>query len=111
TYTVSMLHHSYRDPRKHHSFPTRRSSDLATGDNNAEKCLARGIPTIFDGHNLQSAVIEVQSQRTLVRFETRVSFKADERPLRLRSEEQTSELQSLAYLVCRLLLAKKKKIE
>src|SRR5205823_8154987 len=33
------------------------------------------------------------------------------RPLggRLRSEEHTSELQSLAYLVCRLLLEKKKK--
>src|SRR2546425_4230535 len=31
-------------------------------------------------------------------------------PARLRSEEHTSELQSLAYLVCRLLLEKKKKI-
>src|SRR2546425_8590084 len=30
---------------------------------------------------------------------------------RLRSEEHTSELQSLAYLVCRLLLEKKKRIE
>src|SRR2546425_7805456 len=30
-------------------------------------------------------------------------------PLRERSEEHTSELQSLAYLVCRLLLEKKKK--
>src|SRR2546425_4969097 len=29
----------------------------------------------------------------------------------LRSEEHTSELQSLAYLVCRLLLEKKKKIQ
>src|SRR2546425_8091903 len=29
-------------------------------------------------------------------------------PHRLRSEEHTSELQSLAYLVCRLLLEKKK---
>src|SRR2546423_3389314 len=29
---------------------------------------------------------------------------------RFRSEEHTSELQSLAYLVCRLLLEKKKKI-
>src|SRR5205823_13062539 len=31
------------------------------------------------------------------------------RPTPLRSEEHTSELQSLAYLVCRLLLEKKKK--
>src|SRR2546425_9391435 len=30
-------------------------------------------------------------------------------PIGLRSEEHTSELQSLAYLVCRLLLEKKKK--
>src|SRR2546425_8627572 len=30
---------------------------------------------------------------------------------RVRSEEHTSELQSLAYLVCRLLLEKKKKTE
>src|SRR2546425_8587233 len=29
---------------------------------------------------------------------------------RIRSEEHTSELQSLAYLVCRLLLEKKKKL-
>src|SRR3989441_6563057 len=32
-----------------------------------------------------------------------------ERCARMRSEEHTSELQSLAYLVCRLLLEKKKK--
>src|SRR2546425_8115139 len=32
-----------------------------------------------------------------------------ERAIDLRSEEHTSELQSLAYLVCRLLLEKKKK--
>src|SRR2546425_8039181 len=31
--------------------------------------------------------------------------------LAIRSEEHTSELQSLAYLVCRLLLEKKKKME
>src|SRR2546425_9074464 len=35
------------------------------------------------------------------------SFTAD--PKVMRSEEHTSELQSLAYLVCRLLLEKKKK--
>src|SRR2546425_5119373 len=33
----------------------------------------------------------------------------DRERLRSRSEEHTSELQSLAYLVCRLLLEKKKK--
>src|SRR5229473_4397867 len=34
---------------------------------------------------------------------------APSRPASSRSEEHTSELQSLAYLVCRLLLEKKKK--
>src|SRR5437763_17094537 len=36
---------------------------------------------------------------------------AARRPIRPRSEEHTSELQSPMYLVCRLLLEKKKKIE
>src|SRR2546425_6517019 len=36
-------------------------------------------------------------------------FKKSQDRLRSRSEEHTSELQSLAYLVCRLLLEKKKK--
>src|SRR2546425_4379558 len=42
-----------------------------------------------------------------------VRHQAVKRPDRLadRSEEHTSELQSLAYLVCRLLLEKKKKKE
>src|SRR2546425_9129777 len=34
---------------------------------------------------------------------------ANARAIQMRSEEHTSELQSLAYLVCRLLLEKKKK--
>src|SRR5687767_15762181 len=36
------------------------------------------------------------------------SMRLKEFPLPIRSEEHTSELQSLAYLVCRLLLEKKK---
>src|SRR2546425_6828010 len=41
---------------------------------------------------------------------TAVNPPSSEAPRRLRSEEHTSELQSLAYLVCRLLLEKKKTI-
>src|SRR2546425_5244926 len=37
------------------------------------------------------------------------SAAAPSTPVAVRSEEHTSELQSLAYLVCRLLLEKKKK--
>src|SRR2546425_5487538 len=54
------------------------------------------------------------SRRTPPRFRGRPSASwASARPSSdrgaLRSEEHTSELQSLAYLVCRLLLEKKKK--
>src|SRR2546425_9215035 len=38
------------------------------------------------------------------------TLRATSSPRRRRSEEHTSELQSLAYLVCRLLLEKKKKL-
>src|SRR5687767_15348720 len=46
------------------------------------------------------------AQRRLKYCTARSCFSA---PARVRSEEHTSELQSLAYLVCRLLLEKKKK--
>src|SRR2546425_6542868 len=39
----------------------------------------------------------------------KISFKPEILVMTARSEEHTSELQSLAYLVCRLLLEKKKK--
>src|SRR2546423_7854472 len=39
---------------------------------------------------------------------SRRASEVEETPIRSRSEEHTSELQSLAYLVCRLLLEKKK---
>src|SRR5687767_15621792 len=51
----------------------------------------------------------VEGQR---RFEERVEARVAQQlthQLEARSEEHTSELQSLAYLVCRLLLEKKKK--
>src|SRR2546425_9778185 len=52
--------------------------------------------------DLGDAVLEVQLERD--DGEALTARAAD------RSEEHTSELQSLAYLVCRLLLEKKKKI-
>src|SRR5690625_6567569 len=42
---------------------------------------------------------------------SRLSFTSVEDDIRARSEEHTSELQSRGHLVCRLLLAKKKKIK
>src|SRR5437879_13712572 len=73
-----------RDHRHLHSFPTRRSSDLSQC---LGSCRHRGPPT--RAHLLGR----------------------DARGIRNcgRSEEHTSELQSPMYLVCRLLLEKKKK--
>src|SRR2546425_8975577 len=58
------------------------------------------IPTLLTPHPRRRPQISRQQRRTMTQKE---EIKA------LRSEEHTSELQSLAYLVCRLLLEKKKK--
>src|SRR5205814_6658855 len=67
-----------------HRFPTRRSSDLARRMTNAS---APASPFV--------RAVEPDAQ-------------AGQPGLGLRSEEHTSELQSLRHLVCRLLLVKKK---
>src|SRR5437764_11331744 len=66
-----------------HSFPTRRSSDLGSSTRTSNPCRSR-------------------SSRT----STRRTSCPGSSPTR--SEEHTSELQSPMYLVCRLLLEKKK---
>src|SRR5205823_14467163 len=80
-----------QDPPPHrdlHSFPTRRSSDLLR-------------PDLFTNQNVRKADNAVLLCRLAdAMLEGR----------RGRSEEHTSELQSLAYLVCRLLLEKKKSL-
>src|SRR2546425_7161626 len=52
---------------------------------------------------------EQQGQGNAADGTARPGADAQELPAVARSEEHTSELQSLAYLVCRLLLEKKKK--
>src|SRR5205823_14264264 len=78
-----------------HSFPTRRSSDL-------------GVPfhaILRLGHRpaKQNEMAEPPGRQ-------RNRDGKGDAAIRARSEEHTSELQSLAYLVCRLLLEKKKSI-
>src|SRR5205823_11944398 len=98
-------------PRDVHSFPTRRSSDLGS---------AGGSPTRYavfdlleqDGRSLMSrplsqrraALVTLIGRRTAPLFISRRLIRDGKAA---RSEEHTSELQSLAYLVCRLLLEKK----
>src|SRR5205823_9231296 len=98
--------HPPAPPRDLHSFPTRRSSDLDARP-------ARRLPLVREPElhgRARAADGEVAADRlhapsvSLVRDLGR--DRRDRR--RLRSEEHTSELQSLAYLVCRLLLEKKK---
>src|SRR2546425_7827549 len=51
----------------------------------------------------------VGEKTTVLVWKLRLQLDRSGRGIDLRSEEHTSELQSLAYLVCRLLLEKKKK--
>src|SRR5205823_14360193 len=106
-----LLYYSSRDHRDLHSFPTRRSSDLIRA---ADRQAAAGLEVPRPGgagapHDLDGA----GDHR--VRYRRGRSVRAGQgvalggRQAHLRSEEHTSELQSLAYLVCRLLLEKKKK--
>src|SRR5437016_9140944 len=75
-----------------HSFPTRRSSDLRRAPS------PRRMPYVEGDVDDAGQLV----QRDHVRHR-------QHRPRRMRSEEHTSELQSLTNLVCRLLLEKKKK--
>src|SRR5205814_4784140 len=87
---VSFLLQCPCDHRDLHSFPTRRSSDL--GPSPAPR--AAGPWT-----TRQSPCLRASQGRTLRHLFGRA---------KRRSEEHTSELQSLRHLVCRLLLEKKK---
>src|SRR5437879_12605069 len=80
----SFFLYCYGAHRDLHSFPTRRSSDLTSGD--------LGIGQVWEDFiNVADVVLPMVY------------------PSHYRSEEHTSELQSPMYLVCRLLLEKKKK--
>src|SRR2546425_2740381 len=61
----------------------------------------------IEGEVLDEIVGDAQVARLLLQLIRRTPCQDYHRALR-RSEEHTSELQSLAYLVCRLLLEKKK---
>src|SRR5205814_9193434 len=86
----------YRDLRDLHSFPTRRSSDL---DHRVSAGHLRAVLPVPQSsckqriNNFRQTMAEVVY--SLLDW--------------IRSEEHTSELQSLRHLVCRLLLEKKKK--
>src|SRR5438046_4417036 len=99
TLFVRFLFLSYAYPRDIHSFPTRRSSDLFH-----KMDFQRKVGEQLQQYNLRP---EIRRMVLLRHNQVEVPFSPDG-PLQWRSEEHTSELQSLTNLVCRLLLEKKK---
>src|SRR5205814_8532147 len=91
-----------------HSFPTRRSSDLEAGSTALQELAF----TIYDG--VEYVEWALRRGLNVDEFAPRLSFFFNshndffEEIAKFRSEEHTSELQSLRHLVCRLLLEKKK---
>src|SRR5687767_15268676 len=85
-----------RPPPRSTLFPTRRSSDLTSVEISHANEAAIGI-WISGPPDARTRARPLAAWERMVRASTS------------RSEEHTSELQSLAYLVCRLLLEKKKK--
>src|SRR5205814_10432693 len=80
-----------------HSFPTRRSSDLTVTDTRTGLMWEK--KEYFD-HATLAWSGQCSASRALCQPDARLA-------LHCRSEEHTSELQSLRHLVCRLLLEKK----
>src|SRR2546425_3200814 len=68
-------------------------------------------PDAYTPAHLASKIRSARERLTGERKQVTVLFADLKGSLELRSEEHTSELQSLAYLVCRLLLEKKKKTQ
>src|SRR5262245_63875156 len=92
-----------------HSFPTRRSSDLSIQRRSSLLKLTHGDRPgreLVDARDRRACRI---TERDAEGLRTRCGRDLHAQPARTtRSEEHTSELQSLRHLVCRLLLEKKK---
>src|SRR5205814_3377408 len=100
---LSHAHYSSICHRSLSSFPTRRSSDLADIRDESSREGMRIVIALKRGENAQVVL------NRLYKFtQMQVSFGIIMLALDSRSEEHTSELQSLRHLVCRLLLEKKK---
>src|SRR5262245_65151413 len=89
-----------------HSFPTLRSSDLCR----KMRCRCCASTSFRSPIGPLPSTGSATSSRRRDRFSSRSSTSTTTSPCATRSEEHTSELQSLRHLVCRLLLEKKKRL-
>src|SRR5205823_7749823 len=101
----------HHDHRVLHSFPTRRSSDLGLiwASAIASSCVMPGNLAEAEGLSIAGKSHGWDANLCWPKMNLKEYEGREDRAIsgRLRSEEHTSELQSLAYLVCRLLLEKK----
>src|SRR5947199_5914084 len=87
-----------------HSFPTRRSSDLAS----RRKTRRGPVPSLPGGGRANRELRWPRGpRRSRLRIDAQPESRSRSASGCARSEEHTSELQSLRQLVCRLLLEKK----
>src|SRR5687767_13771650 len=104
-YPVNAQRRQPRAPRTTASLPTQRGADKITADQ-LRAYLTFISSDALEGRDTPSRGLDIAAQFMALN-PSRWGFKpAGDAG---RSEEHTSELQSLAYLVCRLLLEKKKK--
>src|SRR5205814_9431864 len=106
-----LFFHCYRSHRHLHSFPTRRSSDLAIACNPDVASLHPGYTCTCTAPAKGENHVQCRRAGRHRRMGERDAAAGAGVETRDRSEEHTSELQSLRHLVCRLLLEKKKKKE
>src|SRR2546425_2356212 len=91
------------------SMPRSRRSTLVQNRSSPTSCTRGPSASVSFAHPVQSSSASPSSIDTMGYRSIHPLYRATISSDVLRSEEHTSELQSLAYLVCRLLLEKKKK--
>src|SRR5205823_12375471 len=102
--------HLHLAPQHLHSFPTRRSSDLNRAvsirtEPSGRTSSVSSAPIRTDCPDSSTAMTNCSPDARGPASSKRIlRATASQRVSSARSEEHTSELQSLAYLVCRLLL-------
>src|SRR5205814_10704891 len=91
------------------SFPTRRSSDLLVVGREPGELVVRDVEGgVLHAERLEDGLLQVLIERLAADLLDEGAADIGGKRVHPRSEEHTSELQSLRHLVCRLLLEKKK---